>query len=277
MKLTNEIKRTFLSFAQLYFRDVHPTLTWNVDPRRTKIFIADKNVNAPASYEKSPSIILSRGTIGYAQTSIDQMQWQDKVIYESVKKRTDLVRGSITYNCISSVGVEAEEIANCLFTQVVGFKDQFRKNGIHQIMGISMGEEQIIRGDAEPRAFLVPVNIQFTAQVGVMTIEDMYYINVYTDDDYLGQIPEDGDDKYMFGYVVIDNELHFNYAPSIGTEIKVDYTGMYTLNRYSQYIVPSGLIDGSNTIFPLGENIYTPYYTYSGILIYASGVINFTD
>ena len=71
MQLTNNIKKIFLSFAQQYFRDVHPTLTWNPDPRLTKIFIADKYVTAPAIIEKMPAIILSRGPVTYVQSSIE--------------------------------------------------------------------------------------------------------------------------------------------------------------------------------------------------------------
>lgn len=276
MQLTNNIKKTFLSFAQQYFKNVHPTLTWNADVRLTKIFIADKNVSAPAIIEKMPSIILARGPVTYAQTSIDQAQYIDNVALPQAKQRTDLVRASITYNCTSQNGIEAEEIANTLYLNLVGFKDQFRSNGIHQIMGISMGEEQIVRGDVVPRLFMVPVNVIFTVQTTIVTADDLYTAVVYTNDNLTAQVP--GSENLnttanMFGYVASGNTLTFSYPPGSGSSLKVNYTGKYSLTDYTN-VTPAGICDGVNIIFTLPEDIYTPYTTYSGLLIYASGFTN---
>lgn len=279
MQLTNNIKKIFLSFAQQYYRDVHPTLKWNVDSRLTKIFIGDKFIAAPAIYEKMPAILLSRGGASYAQTSIDQMQFISSPVYADTKKRTDLVRGTVTYNCLSQNGVEAEDIANTIFQQIVGFKDQFRARGIHQILGVSMGEEQMVRGDVVPRLALVPVTVVYTAQVGIMTIQDLYDVQVFTDSEYLGQLSSQypgARDWYMYGYVVDGNKLVFNYAPAAGTSILTSFTGSITLNQYSNYMV-SGLINGVNTEFYLPEAPYTSYTTLSGLIIYVSGLQNFTN
>lgn len=271
--LTNNIKRIFLSFAQTYFRDVHPTIKWDVDVRKTQIFIGDKMVAAPTVYEQMPSILLSRGSATFAQTSIDQMQTMTKWWDNTGKLRTDLVRGSVTFHCMSQNGIEAEEIANVLFHQIVGFKDQFREHGVHQIMGVSMGEEQVVRGDVVPRLALVQVNVVFTVQVSLLTIEDLYSAIVYTDSDYLGQITSDpwSRDRYMFGYTISGSTLTFNYAPVIGTNISMNWTGAITLNSYTNF-TPSGIIDGSNNVFTLPEPIYTPYYMYSGLIVYVSGI-----
>lgn len=279
MQLTNNIKRIFLSFAQQYYRDVHPTLTWNVDPRLTKIFIGDKFIAAPAVYEKMPSILLSRGSAAYANTSIDLMQSMGSPVYTETKKRTDLIRGSVTFNCLSQNGVEAEDMANTIFQQIVGFKDQFRARGIHQILGVSISEEQPVRGDVVPRLALVAVTVMYTAQVGIMTIEDLYSIQVFTDSQYLGQLSSQrpgARDWYMYGYTIDGNKLLFNYAPAVGTNVLTNFTGAITLTPYTNY-TPSGLIDGTNTEFTLPEAPYTAYTTLSGILIYVSGLENFTS
>jgi len=273
MRVTNEIKRIFLSFAQQYFRDVHPTLTWNVDPRQTKIFIGDKFIAAPAVYEQMPSIILSRGDAAFAQTSIDQMQSMDRPVWGNAKQRTDLIRSSITYNCLSQNGIEAEEIAATLFTQIVGYKDQFRSNGIHQIMGISMGEERIIRGDVVPRLYLVPINVVFTVHMHILTTENLYEAVVKIDTEQAGQLQDDfwRYNNNLHGYVVSGLTLLFAYPPSSGIAMAVDFTGAITLNEYVNY-VPSGLVDGLNTVFTLPEPVYTPYALLSGLYIYVSGI-----
>ncbi len=276
MLLTNEIKRTFLSFAQTYFRDVHhnPKLRWNLDQRITKIFIGDKNIAAPAAVDKMPSIILARGSMSYIQSSIDQMQYENSPFGEpEAKQRTDLVRGTVTYNCTSQNGVEAEEIANVLFLNIVGFKDQFRKNGIHQILGLSIGEEQLARSDANPRLSVVPVTIMFTAQTTALSVTDLYEIQVTTGGDYRGQIPNGWDvwnsAPEMLGYTVSGLTLTFVVPPASGISLLATYTGKYTLTPYEN-VTPSGIVDGDNNVFTLDEPVYSPYLILSGIVEYGT-------
>jgi len=276
--LTNNIKKIFLSFAQGYFSTSFSPFVWNVDPKKTKIFIADRNASAPEVIEKMPSIVLSRGQMAYAQTSIDQMQFVDTAVGPSrAKQRTDLVRGSITFNCCSQNGIEAERIANVLFGTIVGFKDEFRERGIHQILGISMGEEIVARGDVVPRLVIVPVNVVFTVQTSIISTDDSLYTADVFFSDWLDPKPQmDGDfeeDKTIYGYIVSGNTFIFNRPPASGTTIKVNYKGRYTLTNYTN-ITPAGIIDGENNAFTVAEAIYTPYYTYSGIIIYASGFTN---
>lgn len=279
MHLTNNIKKIFLSFAQGYFAQAFSPFLWNVDPKRTKIFIGDRNIAAPAVIEKLPSIILSRGTMSYAQTSIDQRQFVDTASGPfSAKQRTDLVRGSITFNCSSSNAIEAEEIANIIFLNIVGFKDEFRERGIHQILGTSIGEEQVVRGDVVPRLVVVPVTVLFTAQASIITTDDLYSVQVFFDT-YLEPKPQirNEDNFYyeddIYGYVASGNTLTFSRPPASGTVIKVNYKGRYTLTSYTN-VTPAGIIDGSNDRYLLPEAIYTPYYTYSGLTIHASGLTN---
>lgn len=272
MLLTNELKRVFLSFAQQYFETEHPKLIWNVDSRLTKIFIGDKNIAAPAVIEKMPSIILARGSMSFIQSSIDQLQYQNSVLGPpTTKQRTDLVRGTVTYNCASQNGVEAEEMANILFLNIVGFKDQFRSNGINQILGITIGEEQIARGDVVPRLAVVPVTVMFTAQSTILTTTDLYTINVYSSGDYRAQMPNGADDwnvsPQMLGYTIQGTELTFTEPPASGQTLTADFTGKYTLTNYVD-VVPAGIVDGSNPIFILPEEVYSPYIILSGITIY---------
>lgn len=272
MLLTNELKRIFLSFAQAYFRDVHPTLKWNVDSRLTKIFIGDKNIAAPAIFDKMPSIILARGSMSFVQSSIDQMQAQNVPFGSTTtKQRTDLVRGTVTFNCTSQNGVEAEEIANVLFLNIVGMKDKFRENGIHQILGLSIGEEQLARSDASPRLCIVPVTVMFTVQTTILTTQDLYAIQVTTNGDYRAQMPNGSDEwnvaPQMLGYTVSGVTMTFTEPPASGISVLATFTGKYTLNNYVD-LTPSGLIDGLNNVFTLPEEVYSPYITLSGIVVY---------
>jgi len=54
-------KYIFLSFLQQYFAS-HPKYTWNEDPSKTKIVIADKFSTDMGIAAMRPSIILDRGS-----------------------------------------------------------------------------------------------------------------------------------------------------------------------------------------------------------------------
>lgn len=277
MKQTNVplgIKQVFLSFAQAYYATVDQTFTWDIDPRKTKIFIGDKYAVNPAIVERMPSIILSRGTLTWAQTSINQLLAQDSPIAADTNKfRTDLVRANVTLTCTSRNGVEAEAIANTLFVNLVGFKDQLRVRGIHQILGISMGDAIPVRGDVESRLMAVPINILFTVQTSMVTTNDYYDIQVFTDLQFtpLTQAGIIYDDWYS--YLVSGNSLVFSYPPPEGVELTANYKGKYTLQQYTD-VVPSGIIDGVNTIFTLGEDPFCMYDELYNIIITVSGVEN---
>jgi len=266
------IKKVFLSFIQNYYATEDPRLVWNVDKRLTRIFIGDKFIAAPEVIEKMPSIILSRGQMMWAQTAIDQLQSSDNPVMGGMfqnKKRTDLVRGNVTFQCISQNGIEAETIANTLFLNLVGYKDQLRANGIHQIMGVSMGEESVLRSDVAPRLVSVPVNVVFTAQVSIATTFDLYLIRVLVDETFTPYAPDEpGSNVYdnWFAYAVSGNTLMFSRPPASGANITTAYTGKYTLQQYLD-VVPSGVINGINTIFTLPEEVYTTYTILSGIIL----------
>jgi hypothetical protein len=277
------IKKVFLSFMQKWYTDQDPTFVWNVDPRLTQIFIGDSYIEAPEIIEKMPSIVVSRGDLSWAFTSIDQLVTQNLPMsvpsnssptgyMDPDKLRTDLIRCSITFLCISRNGIEAETIANRIFYNLVGYKDQLKHNGIHQILGISMGKEQLVRGDTVARLVSVPINVVFTIQSSIATTLDLYTITVLYDGDfapYSEAGPYGNVYNSVFAYQISGNMLYFSEAPPIGSTLSVSYTGRYTLNKYVN-ITPSGLIDGFNSVYSLPEYVYTSYYVVSGFAIYAS-------
>ena len=281
MNLPVDIKKVFLSFVQEWFQTQHSTLPWDPDIRRTKIFIGDKFVADSVTVERTPSIILTRGDMSWAQSSIDQMQNVDYPFSPTGepanKKRTDLIKASITFQCVSQNGIEAETLANILFLNIVGYKDQFRSNGIHQIIGTSMGEEVLLRGDVVPRLIAVPVHILFTVQASLATTLDLYTIEVLIDGDFTPYAEdtvlnaEGSVYNNWLAYEVSGLSLIFSLAPPAGSQLAVTYTGKYTLQQYVN-VTPAGIADGNNKIFTLGEDVYTPYYIFSGIA--ASGIID---
>jgi hypothetical protein len=252
MSFSVNIKKVFLSFAQKYYKD-DPVLTWTADSRTTKIFIVDKYAIDPSVVEKMPAIVLNLGSRGFAQTSIDQRLTLD--LSKGIKGRTDLLQCSITYHIISKNGVEAESIADGLLLRIMGFKDEFRKRGIHQILRSSIGEEQVIRGDASIRMSMVPVYVQFTVQAGAKFAEEIYSLSVFenTAQQYEG----------LDFYVVSGQDIVFFTPPTSGLSLYATYTGRFTLAEH--VLEPlTGVVDGINKIFETTEEVFTTQPLISG-------------
>jgi hypothetical protein len=251
MSVSIDVKKIFLSFVQQYFID-HPRLTWNVDPRITKIFIADKYAVDPAVVEKMPAIILNLGTRGFARTSIGQVL--ERELSRTHTLRSDLIQGMVTFHCISKNGIEAETIADGLLLRIMAFKDEFRKHKIHQILGTNIGEEQVIRSDSSPRMSMVPVYVQYTVQAGTSFEEDIYDLVVSNNN---AQVYE------AIGYEVSgQHHIVFNTAPAVGSILTATYTGKYTLQTKTETLI--GAVTGTNRIFEVSEDIYTEFPITSG-------------
>lgn len=266
------IKRLFLSMAQEYFRDVPTGFQWDRDPKKTKIFIGDKYSAKVGAAEKYPAIILTSGSKRWARTSIDQRKlYPGFPLNKHYKQRADLVYGSVTYQCLSDNGVEANSIADVLFNMVIAFKDKMREQGIHQVLDVQIGEEQLVRSDNVARVFAVPVNITFVTQATLVTSSADYSLQVYTTfgNAFVQTLVglEAMDSATM--YAVSGANVVFNDPPSSGLTIYAKYVDGVTLEDVSETL---GVANGVQFIWPLSSLPYSSYFilnniTYSDIAI----------
>jgi hypothetical protein len=264
LSLSLNIKRTFLSFAQQYFRDVPTRYKWDPDPRLTKIFIGDKFSSKSATLEKYPSIILASNTKRWGRTSIDQRAKYPGLGVDNITKvRSDLVVGSITYQCLSSNPIEAELIADLLFENLVGYKDQFRSNDIHQLLDIQQGDSQQLRADTVGRLYAVPVTVYYAKQASITTAPVDYDLRVYT---YTGNFSESSLQSIVgveyleaLTYAVSGLEIVFNFPPASGLQLSARYVDAITLQEIDEVI---GATDGVQVIYSLAN---IPYCLYANL------------
>ena len=174
MGISNSIKYIFLSFAQGYFEQSR-IFPWRYSVQDTAIIIADKMAVDLGVAAKKPCIILSRnginwsfivrGQYGKNSVLINKYGMQNLAANSpnsgvfSNEIFTDLLRVSITYNIISKNGIQAENIADMLNTAIIGYKTRLKEAGIHQINGLSIGAEQLIKASSEPELFLIPLSL----------------------------------------------------------------------------------------------------------------------
>jgi hypothetical protein len=271
MSLSVKLKRIFLSFAQQYFRDVPTPYKWDADPKKTKIFIGDSFAAKSATLEKSPAIILKANPKRWGRTSLDQRQDYPGFGFERLfKVRSDLVVSSMTYQCLSTNAIEAEMVADVLFSALVAYKDQFRGNGIHQLMDIQMGEQTLIRSDSVERLYAVGVTVFYASQETLITSNVQYEVRIYSERyaESLTQaiIGADLSEEEYLAYTVSGQTITFNYAPVSGLVLNAQYIDSITLLEKTEQL---GIGNGNTLQFVLTS---IPYF--AGYML---GHVEFTN
>lgn len=161
--VTTFIKNTALRFLQVvYMSREEGYLRYDDDEEMTEIKIADQHAFQLEASEAKPAIIAVRGGLQWQQIGLNQgMQSLDRRTGE--KQYSDMIVGSVGLSCISRVGLEAEQIASDVFNLFKFFRPTLQKLGFFTIKSMSIGSEQLIDVQGEPKLFLVPVSL--TCQV----------------------------------------------------------------------------------------------------------------
>ena len=160
------IKQIGLEFVQTMYGDSGPDtrLTWHPDVSETQIVIVDKYSFNLDDVAVRPAIVGNRGPQRWGRTSGFQ-QRQEFDFRKSQTIGTDLIYGSVTFNCFSKEGIEAEDIAGDLFEWFRVFREPLRKTGIFRIESTLMGEEALVQSDSRPDLSVVPVQVEASVQL----------------------------------------------------------------------------------------------------------------
>jgi hypothetical protein len=275
MGFSIDAKRIFLGFAQSLFAENY-ALRWTLDPKTTSILIGDKHFIESPLIEMKPAIIVSRGPIRWGNHTIDQRKEYSLVTLD--KKFSDIIYGTIVYNVLSQTEYVTERLADYLFTKLTGYKDQFRRNGINNIISISMGDTVILKNNTDVEFVNVPISINYAMQRNVDfihdTFSDMYITSRLlsssgADTAELGTGITGVFDKghYIQGidYTISGSYINFITIPS-GVELTIVYTGNITYTSYSETVV----VPEYNPLFnyELLEPVDYIYPLYSGLIIY---------
>lgn len=160
------IKQIGLEFLQTMYSESGPdtAFCWNAETEETEILIVDKYSFNLDDVQVRPAIVANRGPQRWMNTSgFQQMQEFDPRTAKSIN--TDLISGSIVFNCFSKEGVEAEKIASDVFEWFRVFRIPLRKSGLFRVESTTMGEEALVKSDSRPDLSVVPVQVEASVQV----------------------------------------------------------------------------------------------------------------
>jgi len=163
------LRKTALAFLQGLFEigDVG-CFKWSEDQEATEIYITDEAVIRSEVVGKRPAISVVRGTVAWGKTSLDERQTSDSITGE--KTKTDLLSGTLSFNCCSKVDLESEYLAWIVSNSIWLLRDIFLKDTpLHEFgRGNQIGSPSpagaIVAGDTEGEWINTPVSVSFYFQ-----------------------------------------------------------------------------------------------------------------
>lgn len=171
--------RLFIRFLQLVFESFPKgQYHWELDQQNTEITISDQGTIAHDAVEQRPAVIVSRGPASFTNLAIDQFAGPRLNAREGfvpnfdpstgARRHTDLVATSVSYNCLSSEGLEAQRIASICAMATRRLKRSLMKAGLHRVgEEITIGPESapgaIVSGDSN-EIIMVSVTVPFFFQ-----------------------------------------------------------------------------------------------------------------
>lgn len=175
--------KLFAKFLQLIFATFEKgAYRWCDDVNDTDLYITDQCPMPQEAIEKRPAIILTRGPTSFGNLALDQfagpgplpkpgqpMATPNSDFETGTRRFTDLVASTMTYNCLSREGLEAQRIAWIAMMATRRLKRSLMRAGIHRVgEELSVSSESppgsIIQTSADNEIIMVSVQVPFYFQ-----------------------------------------------------------------------------------------------------------------
>jgi hypothetical protein len=158
--------KVFVRFLQVVFATFEKgAYRWVDDEATSDIIITDQATIAREVVEKRPAIILTRGPASFGNISMNQfagpgplprtrgadLKYPNLDPETGTKRYTDLVACTMTYNCLSKEGLEAQRIAWISMMATRRLKTSLMNAGIHRV-----GEEVQVGSESSPGSIVQP-------------------------------------------------------------------------------------------------------------------------
>lgn len=158
--------RILLAFAQGLFKSLpNGQYHWSEDPEITEILITDQAPITSSVLNHRPAIVTVRGQAQFLNLHMGSFEDQDHL--SGNKKFRDIISGSVTFNCLARVGVEASRIAWFIGSHVKYLRAFLQQQGPFTQIGqdvMLMGESppgMLLQDPAEEGTINMPVVVPF--------------------------------------------------------------------------------------------------------------------
>lgn len=158
--------RVFVRFLQVLFQSFEKgAYRWDLDDKNSDITISDQSTIRAEEVEKRPAIVVTRGPLAMTNVSMDQFAGpilqrdaQGKEYFKAnldaqtgARRHSDLSSCTMTYNCLSREGLEAQRIAWICGYFTRALKRTLMKAGMHRV-----GEEIQFGAESAPGSIVQP-------------------------------------------------------------------------------------------------------------------------
>jgi hypothetical protein len=155
--------RIFTRFLQLVFASFEKgSYQWSQDFGTTDIVIQGEGTVQTEVVEKRPAIVVSRGPVAFTNLVLDQFAGplldaqtgkltRNLNLVTGERRHTEMLSASVSYNCLSKEGLEAQGIAwRCAYATRV-LKRALLRVGMHRV-----GEELQVGSESPPGSIVQP-------------------------------------------------------------------------------------------------------------------------
>lgn len=145
---------------------------------------------------------------------------------------------------LSKSGIQAEEIASDIFSALTVYKEDLRKRGVHKVLNLSFGEEQLLRSNAAIEYSSVPIAISFLMQKTIRRGEIANNCKVYID----GKQVHEG---IHFKVESNGTVIHFMNPPKAASSVTITYVDAQTIVTSTNVTLTpqGGSVNGVETYF----------------------------
>lgn len=165
----DRIKDAVILSLRSFFRQ-NQEFPWSEDDEQTSIQIADKYSIKLIEATKKPTISIQRGPLVFSDQSLNNsmvtsnLAGRDKHIFYATVM--------VVILCVSRSGLEAERLSGYVAGVFRFFRDEIRSKALFDVRGVVVGEERVMKADADIDLSVVPVslNIEYTESVEIVEV-----------------------------------------------------------------------------------------------------------
>lgn len=180
------VTRICLAFLQNLFKQApEGEFRWDADKQLTQLIIQDELPLHSEVVNKRPAIVTIRSPVQWAGIGLEQRR--DENLRTGERVHTDLISGHMTFNCMSRVKVQAEQLGWLVARHIWILHRIFMRAGFHkmgqrvQILAATPAGA-LVSGDTEGEVHNVPVispyEFQWTERITPVNLDVLNEIEV---------------------------------------------------------------------------------------------------
>jgi hypothetical protein len=164
----NDAKDILLLSLKTFF-STHEEFTWSANSKDTVLTISDSFPVDREKKENYPTVILQRHDFTWRNRHLNQTSYNN---LQDKRYGLDLLSGTFTCLCASTLGLEAERLAEDVFLFFTRFREIISAKGLFDVKNLSIGAEQVQRAGSDTDIVVVPVRLGVSIEDSWTVVEN---------------------------------------------------------------------------------------------------------